>query len=62
MEMRETLQAIDDLGAKLKELSEQHRHAMVSVDIALVNRIQAQIGDLTRQKELLIMDFQNKRS
>jgi hypothetical protein len=62
MEIGETLQAIDVLSAKLKDLSEQHRRAMAAADIALVNRIQTQIGELTRQKEELMADFQNKRS
>jgi hypothetical protein len=62
MDISETLKAIDNLGAKLKDLTEQHRQAMAAADVTLVNRLQEQIGDLTRQKQELMTDFPNKGS
>lgn len=60
MEIHETLQAIDELSAKLKDLSEQHRRAMGAADIALVNSLQARIEELMQQKDALMADFQNQ--
>jgi hypothetical protein len=62
MDISETLKAIDHLNVRLKDLTEQHRRAMGAVDIALINRLQEQIRDLTRQKQQMMLAFKNKGS
>jgi hypothetical protein len=62
MDISETLKAIDDLSVRLKDMTEQHRRAMGAADIALINRLQEQIGDPTAQKQQLMLAFHNKGS